>query len=51
MKNSNNSALCLVKPNVRVKVERELATRSLLEFVRQAGTFWNPQRCSFPGSI
>ena len=25
MKNSNNSALCLVKPNVRVKVDRELA--------------------------
>lgn len=36
MKNSNSLASWLAKPNALAKVERELATRSLREFVRQA---------------
>ena len=36
MTNSDSLKLWLAKPNVRAKVDRELATRSLHEFVRQA---------------
>jgi len=49
MKKSNSLALSLVKPNVRVKVERELATRSLLEFVRQAWHVLEPTTVFVPG--
>src|SRR5882724_8164029 len=49
MKSSNSSALSLVRPNVRVKVERELATRSLLEFVRQAWHVLEPSTVFVPG--
>jgi len=49
MKNSNSSALSLVKPNVRVKVERELATRSLMEFVRQCWHVLEPSTVFVPG--
>lgn len=49
MKNSNSLALSLVKPTVRVKVERELATRSLLEFVRQAWHVLEPTTVFVPG--
>src|SRR5580698_1947928 len=49
MKNSSSSALSLVKPNVRVKVERELATRSLMEFVRQCWHVLEPSTVFVPG--
>lgn len=49
MKNSNSLALSLVKPNVRAKVERELATRSLREFVRQAWHVIEPLTPFVPG--
>ncbi len=43
MKNSNNLQSWLAKPNARAKVERELAARSLREFVRQA---WHDRRAA-----
>lgn len=49
MKNSNSLALSLAKPNVRVKVDRELATRSLREFVRQAWHVVEPSTTFVPG--
>ena len=42
MKNSNNLAFCLARPNTRAKVDRELATRSFREFVRQAWPIIEP---------
>lgn len=36
MKNSKHLAPYLTRPNALIKIERELATRSLAEFVRQA---------------
>src|SRR5271169_247635 len=50
MKNSNSLAISLVKPTVRVKVERELATRSLTEFVRQAWHVLEPSTVFVPGN-
>ena len=49
MKNSNNLAFWLEKPNARVKVERELATRYFLEFVRQAWAIIEPLTPFVPG--
>src|SRR5579864_4054381 len=49
MKNSNNLASWLARPNARVKVERELATRSLREFVRQAWHVVEPSTIFVPG--
>jgi predicted phage terminase large subunit-like protein len=49
MKKSNNLASWLTKPNVRAKVDRELATRSLSEFVRQAWSILEPLTPFVPG--
>jgi len=47
--NSNNLRNCLTRANVRIKVERELATRSLREFVSQAWSIVEPSRVFIPG--
>ena len=44
-------SLLVAKPNARAKVERELATRNLREFVRQAWRVIEPRRRSFPAGI
>ncbi len=49
MKNSNNLASWLAKPNALAKVEREYATRSLREFVRQAWHVVEPSTLFVPG--
>ena len=49
MKNSNSLASWLAKPNALAKVERELATRSLREFVRQAWPIIEPLTPFVPG--
>jgi len=49
MTNSNNLAAWLQKPNARAKVERELATRHLREFVRQAWPIIEPLTPFVPG--
>ena len=49
MKNSSNLSLFLANPTTRVKVERELATRSLREFVRQAWHVVEPATIFVPG--
>src|SRR6266849_2240648 len=49
MKNSNNLASWLARPNARAKVDRELATRSLGEFVRQAWLIIEPLTPFVPG--
>jgi predicted phage terminase large subunit-like protein len=49
MKNSGSLASWLAKPNARAKVERELATRSLREFVRQAWPIIEPLTPFVPG--
>src|SRR6202521_1261454 len=46
---SNNLSRCLTRANVRIKVERELATRSLREFVYQAWSIVEPSRVFIPG--
>src|ERR1700719_3059354 len=46
---SNNLSRCLTRANVRIKVERELATRSLREFVSQAWSIVEPSRVFIPG--
>jgi predicted phage terminase large subunit-like protein len=43
MKNSDNLAAWLAKPNARVKIERERATRHFGEFVRQAWHVVEPE--------
>jgi predicted phage terminase large subunit-like protein len=47
--NSNNLSRCLTRANVRIKVERELATRSLREFVYQAWSIVEPSTPFVPG--
>ena len=49
MKNSNNSASWLARPNTRAKIDRELATRSLREFVEQAWRIVEPSTPFVPG--
>lgn len=49
MKNSGSLGVSLARPNVRAKVERELATRSLREFVRQAWHVVEPATDFVPG--
>ena len=49
MKNSSNLGSWLTRPNVRAKVDRELATRSLGEFVRQAWQVIEPRTPFVPG--
>jgi predicted phage terminase large subunit-like protein len=49
MKNSNNSASWLARPNTRAKIDRELATRSLREFVEQAWRIVEPATPFVPG--
>lgn len=49
MTNSNNLQSWLEKPSNRVKVERELAARSLREFVRQAWPIVEPATAFVPG--
>ena len=49
MKNSNNSASWLARPNTRAKIERELATRSFREFVVQAWRIVEPATPFVPG--
>jgi hypothetical protein len=49
MKNSNNLASWLAKPNARAKVDRELATRSFREFVYQAWYIIEPLTPFVPG--
>ena len=49
MTKSNNLQSWLAKPNARVKVEREHATRSLKEFVRQAWHVIEPTTPFVPG--
>ena len=49
MKNSSNLASWLAKPNARAKIERELATRHLGEFVRQAWHIVEPETPFVPG--
>ncbi len=49
MKNSSSLASWLAKPNALAKVERELATRSLHEFVRQAWSIIEPLTPFVPG--
>ena len=49
MKNLSNLASSLARPNLRVKVERELAARSLREFVRQAWHVVEPSTPFVPG--
>ena len=50
MKNSNSLERWLARPNARAKVDRELATRSLSEFVRQAWHVVEPSTTFVPGS-
>src|SRR5579863_5139540 len=49
MTNSNSLASWLAKPNALAKVERELATRSFREFVRQAWPIIEPLTPFVPG--
>src|SRR5580704_6425669 len=49
MKNSSSLASWLAKPNALAKVERELATRSFREFVRQAWPIIEPLTPFVPG--
>src|ERR1019366_2498734 len=49
MTRSNNLQSWLAKPNARTKVEREHATRSLHEFVRQAWHVIEPSTPFVPG--
>ena len=49
MTNSSSLHSCLAKPNVREKVDRELATRSFREFVRQAWPIVEPLTPFVPG--
>ncbi len=49
MTNSNNLQSWLARPNGRAKLNRELATRSLLEFVRQAWHVVEPSTLFVPG--
>jgi len=49
MRNSSNLQRWLAKPSVRTKVERELATRRLGEFVRQAWQVVEPSTLFVPG--
>ena len=49
MTNSNNLVSSLAKPNIREKVERELATRSFREFVVQAWNVVEPGTPFVPG--
>ncbi len=49
MKNSNNLASWLAKPQLQIKIERELASRSLREFVRQAWHIVEPSTPYVPG--
>jgi predicted phage terminase large subunit-like protein len=49
MKNSNNSASWLARPNTRAKIDRELATRSLRAFVEQAWRIVEPATPFVPG--
>ncbi len=49
MKNSSNLRACLAKPQLREKVDRELATRSFREFVRQAWLVIEPHTPFVPG--
>jgi predicted phage terminase large subunit-like protein len=49
MKNSNNSGPLLTKPYLRDEIERELATRRLREFVRQAWPIIEPFTPFVPG--
>ena len=47
--NSSNLQSCLAKPHLRAKVDRELATRSFREFVRQAWSIIEPLTPFVPG--
>jgi predicted phage terminase large subunit-like protein len=47
--NSNSLSRCLTRANVRIKVERELATRSFREFVYQAWPIVEPSTPFVPG--
>jgi predicted phage terminase large subunit-like protein len=49
MRNSSSLASWLAKPNAHAKVERELATRSFKEFVRQAWPIIEPLTPFVPG--
>src|ERR1700689_1951209 len=49
MKNSNSFGPLLTKPFLRDEIERELATRSLPEFVRQAWPVVEPSTPFVPG--
>src|SRR5258708_7036592 len=49
MTRSNNLRSWLAKPNARTKVERESATRSLRELVRQAGHMIERMTTFVPG--
>jgi hypothetical protein len=49
MTNSSNLQSWLARPNARAKVDRELATRSLREFVRQAWHVVEPATPFVPG--
>ena len=49
MTNSNNLQSWLARPNFRAKLDRELATRSFREFVRQAWAIIEPHTPFVPG--
>ena len=49
MKNSNNFAQLLTRPSLRDEIDRELAARSLGEFVRQAWPIIEPSTPFVPG--
>src|SRR5262249_33257028 len=49
MKNCTNSAQLLRRPNLADEIDRELATRSLREFVRQAWPIVEPSTPFVPG--